>query len=304
MNPGEDGAPDQIEWERGENRKIAVNDLINLTRVTCEDEWCKRKFTIKLLEDNEENINRYTMYLYSDLFPHTSQCTVFKKMKLMIQRVFDKMQPVWKCSFFIDVDVTHFYYTYAIFYRKDRRVFIDRDRFREVVLNQAIPDNRNLPGKGLFIAKPQGFYKIDKKINTEMTINRIDSTIWFGNYPQCSDDFRQLFEREIKVVINLMTNDEVNDSCLDVASQRKESQKHNITFIRMEYDNSLSFAERSETLQSIVFKLHQLLLKNDPVYICDMYGVDKVKEILADLFEEHLTSRSSLLKSHSLFSNC
>lgn len=244
------------------------------------------------------------MYVYSDLFPRSSVCTVFKKMKLMIKRAFDKLQPVWQCSFYIDVDVQHFYYTYAVFYRKDRRVFIDRNRFREVVLSQVNPDSRSIPGKGVLYAKPQGYCKIDKKIEFEMNIQRLEASIWFGDYPQNSDDFRKLFDREVKVIVNLMTDDEANDSCLDVSSHKKEAQKLSMTYVRMPFDNTLPFTDRSDNLQQITFKLHQLMLKDEPIFLCEMHGVEKVREVLSDLFEEHRSTRSNTLKNHALFSNC
>lgn len=299
----DNGDFDIVEWERGQNRQITALEMKKLDHITNEDEWSRRKVSIRLIEESEENVSKYSVHLCSDVLPSDGQLMNFCKMRLVIKKVFEQLRPVWETVFYIDVDIDHFYYTYALFYRNQRRVFIDRDRFRVVVLSQATRDSKIKDTKSALLLSNKTFYKIDRGLNFTMNIYQLDQKIFFGDYPQTSEDFRVLFEKEIKVVINLMTLEEINFSLVDVGNLKKEAEKSQMVYIGMEYDNTKAYDDRSEKLKNLSVRLHQMLLKGEVIYVCEMFGVNKIREVLTSMFDEHLSMKKNMLNTPTLLYN-
>lgn len=299
----DNGDFDIVEWERGQNRQITALEMQKLDHITNEDEWSRRKVTIRLVEESEENTSKYSVHICSDVFPNEGNLMLFRKMKPVIKKVFEQLRPLWEIFFYIDVDIDHFYYTYALFYREERRVFIDRERYRVVALNQATRDPKIKDVKNALLLSNKTFYKIDRGLNFTMPVYQLDQKIFFGDYPQSADDFRLLFEKDIKVVFNLMTHQEIDFSLLDVGSLKKEAEKSHITYVGMEYDNCLSYPERLEKLRNISVRLHQMLLKGETIYICEMFGINKIREVLTSMFDEHLTKKKYTLNNHAVLFN-
>lgn len=299
----DNGDFDVIEWERGQNRQITAIEMKKLDHITNEDEWSRRKVSIRLVEENEENVSKYSIHLCSDVLPFDGHLMFFKKMKLVIKKVFDQLRPIWEVVFYIDVDVDQFYYTYALFYRNERRVFMDRDRYRVVALSQATRDSKIKDLKSTLLLSNKTFYKIDRGLNLTMNVFQVDQKIFFGDYPQSSDDFRLLFEKDIKIVVNLMTQEEVDFSLLDVGNIKKEADKSHITYLDMDYDNSMPYPNRLEKLKGISVRLHQMLLKGEIIYVCEMFGINKIREVLTCMFDEHLSMKKFIINTHTVLYN-
>jgi hypothetical protein len=287
-----------VEWERGPNRKIIANELIKCGRVSSEDEWSRRKVSIRYLEESEENTELYSLHLFGDIPPLGSLNMNFKKMKLVIKKIFDKLQTLWEYTFYVDVDIDHFYYTYVRFFRKKKMVFFDRYRYREFVLEQATTELKAREMKNALYLRNNTYYKIDTRIDTDMNIQQLDTNIFFGPYPQLSEDYRAIFELDVKTVVNLMTRQEMNLSLIDRTTMEKKSAQCNLSYQALDYDHWLPYPDRLERLKFIAQKIHQMLLRNETIYICELTGYYKTQELLKQLVKEHLPMKAQLLQQH------
>ena len=289
-----------IEWERGTNRKIDANELIRCGRVSLESHWNKRKVRILFLEGEEENSVHYSMNLIGDIPELGSINGNFMKMKLINRKVFEKPESCWEYSFFVDVDIHHFYYSYVRFYRKKKQVVFGRMKYRQFVLQEATSETKARDMKNPIYLKYNCYIKVDDKMKTEIQVNQLDNTIFFGSYPQIQEDIDILHQRDIKHVVNLMSQREIYACLLDVPFFAKKCRISDINYLELDYDLTESVPERRERVITIAYKIHHLVMKSEPLYICEMDGFEKVQEVLSYLIKEHFPSRSYLLVQNKL----
>ena len=279
-----------------------MSELIRCGRVSCESYWSKRKVRILLQEEDDENTEIFSMTVIGDVPELGSLNKNFMKMKLITKKVFEKVSSYWEYTFFIDVDIGHFYYTYVRFYRHKKQAIFDRQRYRELATDQATTEAKARDLKNPLYLKYNCYIKVDLKMDTGFLVHQLDPSIYFGPYPQLQENFDALRNHEVLNIVNLMSKEELNASLVDLEMHRKMSQKSNSTYHSLDFDLTSALCDRKERVKTIAQKIHQLLLKNESIFLCDIFGFEKIREVLSYLILNHLPSKQAALNQNRLLS--